>query len=413
MEVEKVLDELYSYNVFGIKLGLDNIKKICSLIGNPQNNYKVIHIAGTNGKGSTASMIESSLIDAGYSVGKYTSPHILKFNERISLNGVMISDEDVCRYFQLVKSKLEEDSIQTTFFEITTAMMFLYFSDKNCDYVVLETGLGGRYDATNIVDPVLSIITNVSMDHINILGDNLQDIAREKAGIIKRGRPVFFADDKPELIQAVKEKTELYTNVLETFKPHSHFLDSENFNTVVNLDGDSYRVSLYGDFQVNNFLAAYGALKYIGIENKFIKSGVAKVKWPGRFEIAARDPLLILDGAHNFDSARVLKENILHSYKKEDVAVICSLLEDKDINTVMSEIRGFSDSIILTSLKGVHRGLSGADLLSKISLEFDFEVVEDLPQAFQRALSKNKKLVVVCGSFYLVSKFKEVVKFES
>ena len=413
MKVKKVLDELYSYSVFGIELGLDNIKKICSSINNPEKNYKVIHIAGTNGKGSTASMIESSLIEAGYRVGKYTSPHIMKFNERITLNGDMISDQEVCHYFTIVKEKLSEENIRATFFEVTTAMMFLYFSDKNCDYVVLETGLGGRYDATNIVDPILSVITNVSLDHINILGDNLLEIAREKAGIIKPGRPVFFADNKPEVLQAIEEKTDLYTNVLKKFSNHSYILDSENFHTLVNLGIDTYTISLYGAFQVDNFLAAYGALKYLGVDKKFIKSGVSKIKWPGRFEIVSKKPLIILDGAHNLDSAIALKENILSSYKKEDVAVICSVLEDKEIDTVVSQFTEFSDDIILTSLEGVNRGLSAAKLHSRISSDFEFKVVEDLNLAFEKAVSMDKKLIVVCGSFYLVSKFKEGVRFES
>ena len=413
MEVKKVLDELYSYSVFGIELGLDNIKKICSLVNNPEKNYKVIHIAGTNGKGSTASMIESSLIEAGYRVGKYTSPHIMKFNERITLNGTMISDEEVCHYFQIVKSKLSEGKIRATFFEVTTAMMFLYFSDKNCDYVVLETGLGGKYDATNIVDPVLSVITNVSLDHVNILGDNLLEIAREKAGIIKPGRPVFLADGKTEILQAVEEKTDLYTNVLEKFSNHSYILDSKNFHTIVELEDETYRISLYGAFQVDNFLTAYAVLRSLDVDKKFIKSGVEKVKWPGRFEIVNKEPLIILDGAHNLDSARALKENILNSYKKEDVSVICSILEDKDIDTVISQFIEFSDDIILTSLENVNRGLSAAQIYNHISSDFEFKLEDDLNLAFKKVVSEEKKLIVICGSFYLVSKFKEEVRFES
>lgn len=180
MDINELLDELYSYSMHGIKLGLENIKKICEELGNPQDSYKIIHIAGTNGKGSTATTLETILLEAGYSVGKYTSPHILKFNERIRADREDISDEDIAHYYEEVKKAVENAGVKPTFFEVTTAMMFKYFQDKKVDYVVLETGMGGRFDATNITKAELCIITNVTLDHTEYLGDTIYKIAREK-----------------------------------------------------------------------------------------------------------------------------------------------------------------------------------------------------------------------------------------
>ena len=176
MEIDRLLEELYSYSMFGIKLGLENIQKICNYLGNPEKKYKIIHITGTNGKGSTSTIIETALLKAGYSVGKYTSPHILKFNERIRVNGEDISDRDIALVYEKVKKSVEDLKITPTFFEVTTAMMFLYFAEKKIDYAVLEVGMGGRYDATNVAEGDACIITNVSLDHTEYLGKNIYDI---------------------------------------------------------------------------------------------------------------------------------------------------------------------------------------------------------------------------------------------
>ena len=205
MDKNKKLDSIDKNK---IKLGLETMEKSLKILGNPERNYKIIHIAGTNGKGSAAAFLEAGLIEAGYKTGKYTSPEIYRFNERITINREEISDGDVELYYEKVNMALELSDIKLTYFEITTAMMFLYMKDKNIDYLVLETGLGGRTDATNTVTPVISLITNVSFDHMEFLGNTLREIAHEKAGIIKKDIPVFFADDNPELLEEIKAKTE-------------------------------------------------------------------------------------------------------------------------------------------------------------------------------------------------------------
>ena len=215
MNIDQLLDELYSYSMHGIKLGLENIEKICKELGNPEKSYKIIHIAGSYGKGSTATTLETILLEAGYKVGKYTSPHILKFNERIRMNGEDISDKDIANYYDEVKKAIERAGVKTTFFEVTTAMMFKYFQDRKADYVVLETGMGGRFDATNVVDAELCIITNVTLDHTEYLGDTIYIIAKEKAGIIKDTLKVIVADSDPEFLKAIYEEKAHVVNVLE------------------------------------------------------------------------------------------------------------------------------------------------------------------------------------------------------
>lgn len=408
MNIDKTLEELYSLTNMGIKLGLDNIKNILKIMGNPQDNYKILHIAGTNGKGSTASILEASLLEAGYKVGKYTSPHIEKFNERIVVNKNQISDEKICFYYKKIRNLIEVNNLHPTFFEITTAMMFDYFKDCNCEYVVLETGLGGRFDATNICHPEISIITNISMDHVNILGDNLTDIAREKCGIIKNS-PVVIADSKPELIAAVEEKTKDYVDVIKKYN-NVKFELTKDFKTIIYIDNIKFNLSLYGKYQVNNFLGAYEALKKMGISDKNIQDSVSKIYWPGRFEIySKKDPLIILDGAHNVDAASKLKENILSKYKKDQVITLVSILEDKDRYGILKEISNFSNNIIFTSLEDYHRGSTGDKLIDLVD-NFEIQRVEDnIIKAFDIA-KKTEKIIVVCGSFYLLSKFKKNIQ---
>lgn len=407
MDKEKILEELYSYSMFGIKLGLENIERMCEALGNPQEKYRVIHIAGTNGKGSTATTIEAGLIEAGYRVGKFTSPHIIRFNERIQFDGKEILDEEICTYYLRVKNIVEKKKIKATFFEMTTAMMFLYFADRGAEFVVLETGMGGRYDATNVVNSEIAVITNVTLDHVGFLGDNIYDISREKAGIIKNTSKVLVGDNNHEFLRAIKNETDTFIDIKDKYKNVEYVLDKDNFFTDIKIGNKRYSFSLFGEYQVANFLCAYESLKILGIEDETIQRAACKVKWPGRFEVYSRVPLVILDGAHNHDAAKKLKENITLSFSPDEVVTLVSVLEDKDIQNIMMEIRGFSDSVILTSLEMFKRGLKG-EKLGKYTYSFKSSVVEnDIKTAYEKAISMKKKVIVVCGSFYLLSRFKQ------
>jgi len=391
MSIEDTLEELYSLTRMGIKLGLENISAILDLMGNPQDSYKIIHIAGTNGKGSTASILEVGLLENGYIVGKYTSPHIERFNERIVVSRVEISDEKICELYRKVRKIIEDNGLHPTFFEITTAIMFEYFRQQKCEYVVLETGLGGRFDATNVCKPLVSIITNVSLDHTGILGNTIQEIAMEKCGIIKNA-PTIVASSNRVLLREIEKKTKNYVDVVSKYRDVNYTL-TDDFHTEIKLGKTTYNLSLYGSYQVNNFLGAYETLKIIGISDDKIKDAVSKVRWPGRFEIFSKNPLVILDGAHNIDAASKLLENISSKYGKNDVVSIVSILEDKDRVGILEKISEFTDSVIFTSLEDFHRGTSGEELLNVVTKFKEQSVEDDILEAYKKAINKRKNEV--------------------
>ena len=409
MEIDNLLDELYSYSMHGIKLGLENIRVLCNELGNPQNDYKIIHIAGTNGKGSTSTTIETILLEAGFKVGKYTSPHILKFNERIRANRKDISDEEIVKYYQLLKNIIHKTNIKPTFFEVTTAMMFKYFSDLNLEYVVLETGMGGRFDATNICQAEICVITNVSLDHTEYLGDTIYKIAREKAGIIKNTPKVIVADSNPDFLKAISEEKVEIVNVLEKYKEAKKILNFKNFLTEIYIDNEKYEFSLFGDYQFKNFLTAYEVLKELGIPNNIIKSGCQKVVWQCRFERFSLQPLVILDGAHNVDGMTELCKTIKQGYTPNEVVFITSILKDKDVKHMLPIMRETTDNIIFTSLKENPRGTSGEDIFNQLEDKRGALVENDIIKAFEIAKNLNKKVIIICGSFYTLSKFKEEI----
>lgn len=410
MEIEKILEELYSYSMFGIKLGLENIKKLCKELGNPQNNYKIIHIAGTNGKGSTATTIESILLEKGYNVGKYTSPHILKFNERIRANGKDITDTEIGNYFYEIKKIIEKLQIKPTFFEVTTALMFKYFSDLGMEYVVLETGMGGKFDATNVVTPIICVITNVSLDHCEYLGKNIYDISKEKAGIIKENAKVIVACNDNEFLRAISEKNNTYTNVLEKYSNIKYRLDYEKFSTDITTGETEYNYSLFGEHQVKNFLCAYEVAKILNIDDKSIKKAVSNVEWQCRFEKYIDTPMTILDGAHNEAGMIELVNNLKKGYKKDEVVAIVSILKDKEIKKMLSLLEETTDKIILTAVKDNPRGVEAEYLYNLVENKNNYLIENDIKFAYEKAKKENRKIIVVCGSFYTLSRFKEEIR---
>ena len=409
MKINELLDELYSYSLFGIKLGLNNIQKICDELGNPEKKYKIIHITGTNGKGSTSTIIETVLLEAGYSVGKYTSPHILKFNERIRANGKDISDEDIALTYEKVKNAVKNIGITPTFFEVTTAMMFLYFAEKKVEYAVLEVGMGGRFDATNVADGDIAVITNVSLDHTEYLGKTIYDIAFEKAGIIKEKSFVVVGDSDKEFLKAVSEKKKTFINTEEKYKDVIYNLNFKNFMTEIYINEKKFNLSLFGDYQVKNFLCAYEALKHLGISDEIIEKAVSKVVWQCRFERFSQNPLTILEGAHNIDGILNLKKILTHEYKSDEIVMIVSILKDKKVKEMLEVCESFSDKIILTSLSDNPRGLSGEKLLEYTDKSSVFSVEDDIKKAYETAEKSNRRIIAVCGSFYTCERFKKEI----
>lgn len=407
MEINSLLDELYSYSMHGIKLGLENIKTLCKELGNPQNDYKIIHVAGTNGKGSTSTTIETILLEAGYRVGKYTSPHILKFNERIRANGKDIEDVEIVKYYELIKKIIHQTNIKPTFFEVTTAMMFKYFSDLKLDYVVLETGMGGRFDATNVCDAEICVVTNVSLDHTEYLGDSIYKIAKEKAGIIKNCSKVVVADSNSEFLKAISEEKAQVINVLEKYRNAKKTLDFNRFITQIEIDNKLFNFSLFGDYQFKNFLTAYEVLKELGISDDIIAKGCQKVVWQCRFEKYSENPLVILDGAHNVDGMKELCKVIKQGFTPQEIVIITSILKDKDVKHMLLLMRKISENIIFTSLEDNPRGTSGEIILEQLDNKKGCCVENNIIKAYEMAKEMNKKAIIVCGSFYTLSKFKE------
>ena len=410
MNIDNILNKIFELRAVP-KKDLNNIKFVLKKLGNPEKNLKIIHIAGTNGKGSAASMLESVLITAGYNVGKFTSPHIIKFNERIVYNKKEIPDEEIAGFFDIIEKITEKYNIYLNFFEVTTIIMFCYFNKLKPDYTIIECGLGGRLDATNTGNSYLSVITNISFDHTAVLGNTLKEIAFEKAGIVHDGQICIFAGNHSELTEAVKNKTDNFVDIMTKYKNIDISLDKTTLHTKISLNNSIFEIPLYGIFQGWNFLLVYETAKILKIEDSIIAKGISDVKWPGRFEIYSKDPLIILDAAHNTDSVKVLRDNILSLYPKSETAVIISVLKDKNINEIFSLAEEFTDNIFCTSLSESHRGFTSEELKNVIkrndpSIEYYFD--DDLEKITRKALSLNKKVLIVCGSFYLISKFKEL-----
>ena len=415
----------------------EKLKKIYELLGKPCENKKIIHIAGTNGKGSTATFLENIFFAAGYSVAKFTSPHILRFNERILVNKEMISDEDVVKYCEAVMNILEENGLQINFFEIATFVALLYFKEKNPDFIFLETGLGGRYDATNIVKSTIAAITNVSFDHVALLGNSLYEIADRKVGIIKNRQLCIYAQNLAELEEAVKRETDNSVNVLEKYKGFQAELDNQNYKTIVKIvenknskeSGNikkseniekinnnknnlkkTFILPLFGKFQANNFLIAYEIAKIYGINDKIIQKGLDEISLAGRFEIFSKNPATILDVAHNDDSVKVLTENLNELFKDDEVIFVLSVLGTKDIANIFKRILEKNYKIFITSLKEVTYGLSAEEIkknledsnISTKNIIFEDDILQAYNQAKEMVLKKDNsyKAIVVCGSFY-------------
>ena len=421
------------------------LKKIYELLGKPCEKKKIVHIAGTNGKGSTATFLENIFFAAGYSVAKFTSPHILRFNERILVNKEMISDEDVVKYCEAVMNVLEENGLQINFFEIATFVALLYFKEKNPDFIFLETGLGGRYDATNIVKSTIAAITNVSFDHVALLGNSLEKIADRKAGIIKNRQLCIYAQNLAELEEAVKRETDNSVNILEKYKGFQAELDNQNYKTIVKIvenenskeSGNikkseniekinnnknnlekTFVLPLFGKFQANNFLIAYEIAKIYGISDKVIQKGLDEISLAGRFEIFSKNPATILDVAHNDDSVKVLTENLNELFKDDEVIFVLSVLGTKDIANIFKRILEKNYKIFITSLKEVAYGLSAEEIkknlensnISTKNIIFEDDILQAYNQAKEMVLKKDNsyKAIVVCGSFYEIAKFKKL-----
>lgn len=412
MNIETALNKLFALHQFGVKLGLDNIYKLLDRIGNPQKNINGFHIAGSNGKGSTASFISSILQEAGFNVGLYTSPHFVKFNERIRINGIPIHDDFVRIFMTELDEYIELNS--PTFFELTTALAFKYFADYKVDYVVIETGLGGRLDATNTFSPIASIITSISLEHTNILGNTLSEIAREKAGIIKNNSRAFISSLAPEakqiFIEDARQKNSELIFMEDNLELYDDYIKIPYVNDFISL----YKTPMPGVHQLRNAsLAALTIINTIdeisincvlnGINNVVKNTGIE-----GRYEIYNKSPRVIFDSAHNAEGVEIfLKEfaNEKNNYGK--TTVIYGAMKDKNISDIIEKLIQNFDSILVTTIE--YERAATIDELMKICKKAGISAIPLISPAdyIKDYITNNEgNCLVVIGSIYILGEIK-------
>jgi len=421
MSYENTVNYLYSLQKYGIKLGLDNIRKLLSSFGNPQNSFRSIHIAGTNGKGSTSAMIASILQASGFKTGLFTSPHLVSFTERIRINNEQITENEVVELGTEIKEAASQiENFFPTFFEVVTAMAFLYFKRNNVEWAVIETGMGGRLDATNVIIPEVSVVTSISYDHSEFLGDTISAIAGEKAGIIKGSTPVVTAMQEPEVIDVIRKTSEKKdSKVFEYGKDFSASLTTGDINGSVfdysgaeNIEG--LEVPLSGEHQILNAALALKTIEIISKKSlphqspftpQAVRAGLKNAIWQGRLEFISNNPPIIIDGAHNAAAsaalAGALRKNFLAKYDK--LIIILGIMSDKDIKGIMRPLLPLASEIILTA-PGYERSARPSELAKYASaLGFsNVHTAETVIEAIEMAIklgeslsgeSVNKKMV--------------------
>lgn len=425
MDYNKALKYIEDAGKFGSKLGLDNIKTLLDLVGNPQNKLKIIHVAGTNGKGSTCTFIANSLTNLGYKTGFYSSPYLEEFGERIRVDNQNISKGDLAKVITIVKEKIDymvaNGHDHPTEFEIITVVAYLYYQQKNVDFVVLEVGLGGRLDATNTCIPVISVITSISLDHTEYLGSTLTAIAKEKGGIIKPNTPVVVYDQSREVVDQLKEiATGLNSEIYITDNNSCRLISSEVDGQVasVNVFGTEYtfEMSILGQHQIKNLNTALTALKVleskgiINLDNPKLIKGIQTAKWPGRFEVINKEPLTIIDGAHNEDGAKSLKDSLQTYLPNKKITLVIGMLKDKDIKGSLAHILPLADKVIITEPYNP-RAASTKELReicksieTDLNLNLEIQEITSVEEAviYTQNRATKEEVIVYAGSLYMI-----------
>ncbi|MBQ3017072.1 MAG: folate family ECF transporter S component [Clostridia bacterium] len=399
--------------------GLERISRMLDHLGHPEDKLKFIHIAGTNGKGSTSANIACILEEAGYTVGKYISPNLIRVNERISINGADISDKDLSRILGLIepisKSVEDELTVPPTQFEIWTAAAFVYFAEQKCDYVVLEVGLGGEFDATNVIKAnEVAIITRLGIDHTGYLGSTIAEIAKAKAGIIKensRTGAVITVEQEPEAMEVLRAAAEENGCSLEVAKPVSLYVSGTH--ECFSLGGlDRLMTGISGYHQIENAALAVLAAKALGIEEGFIRRGISRAKNPARFEVIRKNPTVIYDGGHNENGIASLTASLERYFGKADKTVIFACMKDKEIDESLKMLSENNTKFIYTTVKDNPRAMGASELATKAKkLGFEGMWFDEISDAYKYALMQGN-LVVVCGSLYLYKDFEECKKLK-
>lgn len=415
------LDWIYGRgNSAGKRRDLSAIKALLNELDNPQDKLKVIHIAGTNGKGSTANFIANTLA-LKVKCGLFTSPYMVEINEEVKINGKPISDDDFFTYIEIIKpicERLDEINLKNTYFEVMTALMFKYFYDKKVDVCVIETGLGGRLDSTNIVKkPIASLITTISMDHTNILGNTIEEIAQNKAGIIKENIPVFIYPQEKTALDIIKKEAFEKNARIYDFKFDEIKIKNENesFNEFDFRSYKNIKTSLIGKVQIYNACNAINLLDYFkgefNLYEETIKRGIYESTNPGRLQIISKDPRVLIDGSHNKESIDALI-NSLKNFRYDKLIVGFSVLKDKDYKYIIDKLSQIADEIVITSVDNP-RAFEISELKKIVKEKFlNVKAFKDIKNAYVYTKSNagSNDLVLRCGSLYLVG---EILKFEN
>lgn len=416
-----IIDRIHEFNRFGMVLGLDRMEELLRRLGNPQDDLKVIHVAGTNGKGSVSKYLEEGLSACGYKMGLYTSPYIETFNERIRYDGADISDEDLEYYGQKVVSAAEAmvaDGLDSpTEFEVVTAIAFLYFADRQADITILEVGLGGIGDSTNVVkSPLASVITSISYDHMAQLGSSLAEIAVNKAGIIKTGCPVIANVPQRDAAKIIARKAyAMGSRLYDISGIRAAVSDETPFSQKVSMElyEKSYsdvEISMVGRHQAENLKTALATLEIlrksgaVKLDREALYEGLKRARQPGRFEVISEDPLVIIDGAHNEAGAQALQETMAQHFAGKKILLVAGILADKEIDSIVKFLTKITDHIIVTELDNPRK--LAAEKLAEHVADFGVaaEAVSDVEAAVHRAkeLADGYDVILFAGSLYLI-----------
>ena len=403
MIYNEAVNLLQSQGKFYINLGLERIQAILKLLNNPQDSAKIIHIAGTNGKGSVASVLANILKCAGFKTGLYTSPHLVEYTERIKINNKEISKKDFCKYISLTCNLADKNNIDLTEFEILTASAFKYFIDNNVEYIVLETGLGGRYDATNVCKNTLAIITSISLDHTDRLGNSFEKIAYEKAGIIKNNSTVITSSNNNGY-NTIKEITVEKNSKLISIDYEIEMIYKNGQNIAI-IDNEQFEFPLLGLYQKQNLALVIEAVKHLNINKTALKEGLKTAFWNARLEYIKEEKILI-DGAHNPDSAKELKKSLDYYFKDKKKIFIYSTIDTKDYKEIAKILFEEKDEIYYIEFS--HKNAVPFEIYKKeVSWLKNIKKLEN----FKDILDK-KELKIITGSLYMIGEIYNKIKKE-
>jgi dihydrofolate synthase/folylpolyglutamate synthase len=407
----KCIKAMYGLRRFGIKLGLSTIKSMMKNLGNPQKSFLCIHVAGTNGKGSIASSLASILKESNYKVGLFTSPHLVRFNERIQIDNKPVSNKSIVEAYEALKN-VSSGNREPTFFEYSTAMAFYEFGKQKVDWAVIETGMGGRLDATNIIKPALTIISNISLEHRMYLGNTIKEIAGEKGGIIKNHTPVVTGTRQKSAVSTLKdiasEKSAPFYRFGEDFKVRRSRNNKFTYYGIENT-WHNLHTGLQGDYQIDNAAIVLAACELLDknkaeIPLNSIQKGLEKNRWPGRLEIVSDNPLIILDGAHNLIATRRLVKYLAKNLSRRKITLVAGILDDKPYSSMIKTLCSVCHRAILTQPK-INRALLPEKLYSPAKQVIsDIKIIPKVNDAIKHAIKTTppKDAICIAGSLYLV-----------